>query len=147
MSETTVCRDCGGSETSAAMFRARHIGAPGCVATLRAENEAYKAREAIGNEERGYCAKCMTTIWGREGHFIENDGKKYHDVCKVALRAEVAEAQNESLTQYLKFIGDELEETAAFAHAHGWRSSRYEQGVEMRKKLGIPERTPQNPKA
>ena len=59
--------------------------------SLQAELEAFKAQEARGNEERGYCAKCMTTIWGRDGHFIENDGRKYHTVCKVALRAEAAE--------------------------------------------------------
>ena len=72
--------------------------------SLQAELEAFKAQEARGNEECGYCAKCMTTIWGRDGHFIENDGRKYHAVCKVALRAEAAETQNAILVRTLEDI-------------------------------------------
>ncbi len=39
--------------------------------------------------------------------------------------------------EYTELISAELESLAGLAHAHGWRSSRHEKGVELRKKLGI----------
>ena len=41
--------------------------------------------------------------------------------------------------EYSQFLTDELGETVAIAHIHGWRSTRYEKGKEYREKLGIKE--------
>jgi hypothetical protein len=40
-----------------------------------------------------------------------------------------------ALVDYIKLINEELDEVAVLAHAHGWRSSRFNEGVEMREKL------------
>lgn len=49
-----------------------------------------------GEERVGYCSLCYTSIYGFQGRFVDesSDGKPrkmYHDVCKIALRAETAE--------------------------------------------------------
>lgn len=36
---------------------------------------------------------------------------------------------------YIKLLGEELNETARMASIHGWESERFEQGEEMRKKI------------
>jgi hypothetical protein len=40
-----------------------------------------------------------------------------------------------ALVDYIKLINEELDEVAVLAHAHGWRTSRFNEGVEMREKL------------
>ena len=37
--------------------------------------------------------------------------------------------------EYVELLISELSEIVAFAHAHGWRSSRHEQGVVLREKI------------
>jgi len=39
------------------------------------------------------------------------------------------------LISYISFLGDELDETAVIAYAHGWRTSRKEAGEQARVKL------------
>jgi hypothetical protein len=39
------------------------------------------------------------------------------------------------LIEYIKIIGDELDETSVLAYTHGWRSGRVEQGKDARSKL------------
>ena len=40
-----------------------------------------------------------------------------------------------ALVEYVKLINEELDEVAVLAHTHGWRTSRFNEGVEMREKL------------
>ncbi len=37
--------------------------------------------------------------------------------------------------KYIKLLRDKLNETVGIAHVHGWRSSRYKEGVKLRKKI------------
>jgi hypothetical protein len=37
--------------------------------------------------------------------------------------------------EYIALLGKEIDETATIASIHGWKSSRYEQGKEMREKI------------
>jgi hypothetical protein len=37
--------------------------------------------------------------------------------------------------EYLKILGDEIDELAPLAIAHGWKSSRFEEGEKARKKI------------
>ena len=37
--------------------------------------------------------------------------------------------------EYIILLGEELDELAPFADVHGWKSSRYEEGKKMRKKI------------
>ena len=39
------------------------------------------------------------------------------------------------LATYNKIMGDELKETAGLAHAHGWRSTRWDAGNKCRKMI------------
>lgn len=41
--------------------------------------------------------------------------------------------------EYEKLLGEELNEVVHYAASHGWQSSRFDKGVELRKKLGISE--------
>lgn len=34
--------------------------------------------------------------------------------------------------EYIKLLGDELDETVEMAHIHGWKSTRYEEGKRLR---------------
>ena len=36
------------------------------------------------------------------------------------------------LLDYIDLLGAELDETVPIAHLHGWKSSRYEEGVKLR---------------
>lgn len=42
---------------------------------------------------------------------------------------------------YTQLLGDEINDTAAVAYLHGWRSSRYEQGKVLREKIKQLEET------
>jgi len=37
--------------------------------------------------------------------------------------------------EYIKLLGEELEELAIFAYIHGWESTRVKQGEELRNKI------------
>lgn len=37
--------------------------------------------------------------------------------------------------KYIKLLIEEISELAVFAKTHGWRSTRYEQGIKMRKEI------------
>ena len=37
--------------------------------------------------------------------------------------------------EYIKLLADELESTVLLAYSHGWRSTSYEKGVEIRQKI------------
>ena len=50
---------------------------------------------------------------------------------KIKLLMQISEKQIE----YNNLLKDELDEVVVIAHAHGWRSSRVEQGQQMRKEL------------
>ena len=50
-----------------------------------------------GEESIGHCNHCLTTIWGFQSHFRDEDGKMYHDTCKIAKRAIKAEEELERL--------------------------------------------------
>ncbi len=41
----------------------------------------------------------------------------------------------EVLNEYIKLLGEELNDTAQIAAAHGWKSNRIEQGNKLRTKL------------
>lgn len=41
----------------------------------------------------------------------------------------------EVLEQYNSLLGEELKETVTIASVHGWKSSRYEQGVKLIKEM------------
>ena len=43
----------------------------------------------------------------------------------------------ELLREYVALLGKELAETAIISHTHGWRTSRFEEGKALRKKLGM----------
>ncbi len=36
---------------------------------------------------------------------------------------------------YIKLLGEELDETVPIAHAHGWRSTRYDRGKQIRENI------------
>jgi hypothetical protein len=58
---------------------------------------------------------------------------------KAALNELEALRERERLhLEYEKLLGEELDEVVHYAASHGWKSSRYQQGVELRRKLGIP---------
>lgn len=42
---------------------------------------------------------------------------------------------DQALDEYMKLLGEELNETSIIAHNHGWRSKRVEQGELLRKKI------------
>jgi hypothetical protein len=39
--------------------------------------------------------------------------------------------------EYNKLLADELHNVVGIAHAHGWRSKRFEQGEQLRKQLAL----------
>lgn len=39
--------------------------------------------------------------------------------------------------EYIRLLGDELNEVVHYAAAHGWKSTRHVAGLELRRKLGI----------
>lgn len=41
------------------------------------------------------------------------------------------------LLEYITLLSEELDETVPVAYAHGWRSSRHEEGERLRKLLGL----------
>ena len=36
---------------------------------------------------------------------------------------------------YIKLLGDEVDDLSGLAHAHGWVSSRYEDGIKARERI------------
>lgn len=38
-------------------------------------------------------------------------------------------------SEYIKLLGDELEEVVPIASIHGWKSSRYEAGLKLREEI------------
>jgi hypothetical protein len=40
-----------------------------------------------------------------------------------------------ALEEYNNLLGDELSETVSYAAPHGWQSSRYEKGKELRERI------------
>lgn len=82
--------------------------------------------------------------------FIEKDGNEYYQHFKGDIKLfafEYAEKRLalldvseslpliEALNDYIKLLGEELDETAGIAAAHGWQSKRIEQGERLRAKL------------
>jgi hypothetical protein len=47
----------------------------------------------------------------------------------------VSDNYNEILENYNSLLVEELTETVTIASVHGWKSSRYEQGVKLREKM------------
>jgi hypothetical protein len=43
--------------------------------------------------------------------------------------------------EYIKLLGDEISELVSFAEAHGWRSSRHQDGVKCREKIDLLKRS------
>jgi hypothetical protein len=41
----------------------------------------------------------------------------------------------QKLDEYIKLLGEELNETSVIAHNHGWLSKRFEEGELLRKKI------------
>ena len=41
----------------------------------------------------------------------------------------------DKLDEYIKCMGEELNDCALIAHVHGWKSKRYGEGVKMRKEI------------
>ena len=39
------------------------------------------------------------------------------------------------LDEYIKCMGEELNDCALIAHLHGWKSKRYDEGVKLRKEI------------
>ena len=52
---------------------------------------------------------------------------------KEQIQAEIIAKQDE----YNKLLADELHDVVGIAHAHGWRSERFEQGEQLRKQLAL----------
>ena len=50
---------------------------------------------------------------------------------EIILMRELIDTQKE----YIKLLSDELDEVIVLAYTHGWRSNRYEKGVEFRNKI------------
>lgn len=46
---------------------------------------------------------------------------------------------------YIKLLGDELNEIVGIASVHGWKSSRYGKGVECRKRIEDAKARPEPP--
>jgi hypothetical protein len=63
------------------------------------------------------------------------------DYAEVAMRnigeRDAALAEVENWRKYAKLLGEEIDELAPSASNRGWKSTRYEAGVELRKALGI----------
>jgi hypothetical protein len=74
-------------------------------------------------------------IWTwQRGTDVENLGAiigRIQEAIDAELRAE---------REYRQLLSDELDEVAAFIPSC-WKSSRYDKGVELRRKLGIPKET------
>ena len=49
--------------------------------------------------------------------------------------------QIEDWKAYVKLLAEELDEIVGVAHSRGWRSTRYEEGKQLREKLGIKKPT------
>ena len=50
----------------------------------------------------------------------------------------IAEARKElsdAYDEYIKLLGDENSELTGLAFAHGWKSTRYQAGIDCRKKI------------
>lgn len=71
-------------------------------------------------------AKCQEYYYERIGYLQY----KVESIRQETLR-EVTNVYDE----YIELLGDELDEISGLAIAHGWKSSRYEAGVECRKKI------------
>jgi hypothetical protein len=41
----------------------------------------------------------------------------------------------EKQKEYIELLGKEIDATAVIAYAHGWRSTRYEAGKQLRKEI------------
>lgn len=52
----------------------------------------------------------------------------------------------ETLEEYIELLCDEIDELAGIASVHGWESSRYEQGVELRERINKLKITTRNEK-
>lgn len=37
--------------------------------------------------------------------------------------------------EYIRLLGEELDELAPLAHIHGWKSTRFEQGEQLRERI------------
>jgi len=82
-------------------------------------------REFVHRHDEGVCAPdCY-------GCFLVSEGLR-------ALAAERA-----ALMEYINLLGDECNDHAMFmaSRFQNWKSPRYEEGVRLRKKLGIPDRS------
>lgn len=83
----------------------------------------------------------------RDRFIIDNDLTEYPTqiltpaLLKKKLQEEAEERLIEyveyisELIDYINFLGEEMDETAAIAWTHGWKTSRYEEGIERRQKL------------
>lgn len=70
---------------------------------------------------------------------LQQENRELLDI-NVQIRVDKAkeriyEQKYNDLIEYVKLLTDELNEVVPIAHVHGWRSSRVEQGKEMRKKF------------
>ena len=52
---------------------------------------------------------------------------------EIELYKQIVQKQDE----YNKLLADELHDVVGIAHAHGWRSERFEQGEQLRKELAL----------
>jgi hypothetical protein len=59
---------------------------------------------------------------------------KCQPLIEAPLREEIAELKA-AYEDYIKLLGDELNDTVSIASAHGWKSTRYEQGVKCREAI------------
>jgi hypothetical protein len=57
--------------------------------------------------------------------------KSYKKMDKVEILNKIIETQKE----YIKLLSDEINDLAPMAYVHGWATSRYEMGQELRKKI------------
>jgi hypothetical protein len=75
--------------------------------------------------------------------FVRTDGAQ--SVVYLPFQGIDALREREKLhLEYEKLLGEELDEVVHYAASHGWKSSRYQQGVELRRKLGIPKENDPN---
>jgi hypothetical protein len=72
---------------------------------------------------------------------VESTRQDYADLLNGNLDAEL-KAENEKLKkaitllqEYIKLLGEEIDDLVGIAYAHGWKSSRFEKGKELREKI------------
>lgn len=95
--------------------------------------EIFRHRELLCSSHTGKgtgltCSSCDTDVAGERDKFRA-------ELATAQAEAERLREQNNARAEYTKALEEELGNLSGFAHAHGWRSKRYEEGKRLRDKI------------